>query len=339
MRFERDDAKIGLLVLVAIAVFLGLALHRSLTALVKKETTVKVRLANVSGLEVGTEVQLQGHRVGQVNNIELRREDEEYYFLTTLGLRPDIVLWKGTLAVVSSKGLGSAFIDLDLPPQDNRRRVVEADEVLLGETGASLGTLITEVQGFVQNLNGSLDELRAHLKEKGLGALLDHPQVRKVLVELDTTLAQFHKLALRGDALLDQGQDSAAALDRGLGSLERSAGMVERLLDKRSGNLDDIIGNLDSLLKELRSLSGDVDQLLKSSGPELEESLKSLRRNLNATEELLEILKNKPSRVVWGTPSAAEKEGARQRVEEKRKQEEPTLPLPAPVPDPVPTTP
>jgi len=330
MRFERDDAKIGLLVLVATAVFLGLALHRSVTALVKRESTVSVRLANVSGLEVGTEVQLQGHRVGQVNGIELRREGEEYYFLATLGLRPDIVLWKGTLAVVSSKGLGSAFIDLDLPPQENRRRVVEADEVLLGETGASLGTLITEVQGFVQNLNGSLEELRAHLEQKGLGALLDHPEVRKVLVGLDATLIQFQKIALRGDALLQHGQASAETLDRGLASLERSAGMVERLLDKRAGNLDDIIGNLDTLLKSLQGLSTDMHALLKDSGPELEASLKALHRNLKSTEELLEILKNKPSRVVWGTPSAAEKEAARQRVEEKRKQEEPAPPPPVP---------
>lgn len=332
MRFERDDAKTGLLVLVAIGVFLGLALHRSVTALVKRESTVRVRLANVSGLEVGTEVQLQGHRVGQVNGIELRREGEEYFFLATLGLRPDIVLWKGTLAVVSSKGLGSAYIDLDLPPQENRRRVVEADEVLLGETGASLGTLITEVQGFVQNLNGSLEELRVHLEQKGLGALLDHPQVRKVLVDLDATLTQFQKLALRGDALLQHGQDSAEVLDRGLSSLERSAGLVEGLLNKRSGDIDDIIGNLDTLLKELQGLSTDMHTLLKDSGPELEGSLKALHRNLKSTEELLEILKSKPSRIVWGTPSAAEKEAARQRVEEKRRPEEP-----APVP--VPTAP
>jgi phospholipid/cholesterol/gamma-HCH transport system substrate-binding protein len=329
MHFERDDAKIGLLVLAAVALFLGLVLHRSLSALVKKESTVQVRLVNVSGLEIGTEVQLQGHRVGQVNGIELQREGEEYFFLATLGLRPDIVLWKGTLAVVSSKGLGSAFIDLDLPPQENRHRRIEANEVLIGETGASLGTLITEVQGFVQNLNGSLEELKAHLKEKGLGAVLEHPQVRQVLVDLDATLIQFRKVALRGDALLKHGQDSTETLDRGLSSLERSAGMVESLLSKRSGNIDDIIGNLDALLKELQGLSTDMHTLLKDSGPELEESLKALHRNLKSTEELLEILKSKPSRVVWGTPSAAEKEAARQRVEERRKQEQPAPPPPA----------
>lgn len=327
MRFERDDAKIGVLVFIAVAVFVALLFHRSLAAIVKKESVVKVRLENVSGLEVGTEVQLQGHRIGQVNQIVLQREGEEYFFLATLGLRPDIVLWRGTLAIVSSKGLGSAFIDLDLPPLENRNHRLEPETVLMGETGASLGTLVTEVQGFVQNLNGTLEELKAHLKEKGLGAFLEHPSVHKVLMDLDSTLLEFRKVAVRGDALLHQGQDSTEILERSLTSLEKSAAMVESLLNKRSGNIDDIIGNLDSLLKELQGFSADMHKLLKDSGPDVAESLKSLHRNLNATEELLEILKNKPSRVVWGTPSAAEKEAARKRAEEHRKQEEP-LPVP-----------
>lgn len=329
MRFERDDAKIGLLVFVAIAVFVALLFHRSLTAIVKKESIVKVRLDNVAGLEVGTEVQLQGHRVGQVNRIDLKREGEEYYFLTTLGLQPDIVLWKGTLVIVSSKGLGSTFIDLDLPPPENRRALLEADAILMGETGASLGTLITEVQAFVQNLNGTLDELKAHLKEKGLGAVLEHPSVRKVLVDLDATLLEFRKVAVRGDALIKRGQDSAETLDRSLTSLEKSSAIVEGLLDRRSGDIDDIIGSLSTLLKELQGLSTDMHALLRDSGPEVEANLKALHRNLRATEELLEILKNKPSRVVWGKPSAAEKAAARKQVEENRKQDG-TKPVEAP---------
>ncbi len=334
MQFERDDAKIGLLVFIAIAVFVALLFQRSLMAIVKKESVVKVRLENVSGLEVGTEVQLQGHRVGQVNEIVLEREGEEYFFLTTLGLRPDIVLWKGTIAVVSSSGLSSPFIDLDLPPLENRHNLLDADVVLIGETGASLGTLITEMQAFVQNLNGSLDELKAHLKENGLGVILDHPSVRKVLVDLDSTLLGFRQVAIRSDALLKQSQGSMEILDRSLSSLDKSAAIVESLLDKRSGNIDAIIGNLDSLMKELQGLSIDMHKLMKDSGPEVEESLKALHRNLNATEELLEILKNKPSRVVWGTPSATEKEAARKRAEANRKQNQiqPAEEKPAPPP-------
>jgi hypothetical protein len=49
--------------------------------------------------------------------------------------------------------------------------------------------------------------------------------------------------------------------------------------------------------------------------PELTQSLKSLRRSLASVEELLALLKQKPSRVVWGTPSEAEREQARKALE------------------------
>lgn len=326
MRFDRDDAKIGLLVFIAVAVFVGLLFHRSVAALVKEERLVKVRLENVSDVAVGTEVQLQGLRVGQVNQIALQREGEEYFFLATLGVRPDIVLWKGTIAVVSSKGLGSAFIDLDLPPVENRHNLLAADAVLLGESGASLGSLMTEVHAFVRNLDEALSELRSTLRENGLGAVLDHPNVRKVLVDLDATLLEFRKVAVRGNALVEQGQDSARTLDRGLASLEKSAAIVQELLDKRSGDLDGIVVNLSSVLKELQGFSTDMHALLKDSGPEVQESLRSLHRNLKAAEELLEILKNKPSRALWGTPSAREKEAARKRVEENQAAPPPVAP-------------
>ena len=49
--------------------------------------------------------------------------------------------------------------------------------------------------------------------------------------------------------------------------------------------------------------------------PEMEQSLKSLRRSLASVEELLALLKQKPSRVVWGTPSESEREKAKKNVE------------------------
>jgi ABC-type transporter Mla subunit MlaD len=329
MRFERDDAKIGVMVFIAIGVFMTLVFHRSLSAIFKKELIVKVQFQDIADVDIGTDVQLQGHRVGQVNKIVLKRNGVQYSYLATLGLRPDVVLWKGTRVAVTSKGLGSPFLNLELPPVDARKMVIEADAVLPGEAGASLGTLINTAQSFIENLNGTLNELRSHIREKGLGSILDHPNVRKVLLDLDSTLLSFRQVAVRGDAFLKHGQDSEEILDRSLISLDKSTAMIENILSKRSGDINDIIINVDSLMKELQSLSADMSKLLKDGGPEVEESLKSLHRNLKSMEELLEILKNKPSRIVWGTPSEAEKESARKRVEsnsQQSKEPNPTAP-------------
>ena len=115
MIIERDDAKIGLMVIAAFLLFAGLMMHRSVTALAARETQLRVRLASASDLVVGTEVELQGLRVGQVNRIELERHGVEYTFLATLGVQKELLLWKGTRAVVISKVLGGSFLELQLP--------------------------------------------------------------------------------------------------------------------------------------------------------------------------------------------------------------------------------
>jgi phospholipid/cholesterol/gamma-HCH transport system substrate-binding protein len=323
MRFERDDAKIGLLVFFGVAIFIGLLFHRSLTAVVKKETLLRVSLDNASDIAEGTEVQLQGLRVGQVNQIELKQEGVRYSFLAILGIRTDIVLWKGTKAVVSSKGLGSSYLDLELPPVGVRTQVLDANAILPSESGASIGTLVNETQGFIENLNEALNELRQHLKEKGLGALLDHPQVHQTLVDLDGTFKEFKKVATDSDAVVKQGGPAMASLERSLVSMEKATASLQGVLEKRSGDVSDILVNLSSVLKQIDGLSAEVRQLLKGSGPEVEASLKALHQNLLSTQELLEILKAKPNRIVWGTPSKTEKESARKRVEDSEKQAEP----------------
>ena len=85
-----------------------------------------------------------------------------------------------------------------------------------------------------------------------------------------------------------------------------------------------------SLLKELQGLSTDMHKLLKDSGPEMEGSLRSLHRSLKSTEELLELLKNKPSRILWGAPSTAEKEAASRKALENQGQEQPPPSAPPP---------
>lgn len=333
MRFERDDAKIGLLVFFAVAVFIGLLFHRSLTAIVKKETTFRVSLDNATDIAAGTEVQLQGLRVGQVNAIELKKEGVQYSFTATFGILPEIVLWEGTKAVRASKGLGGTFLDLQLPPPEQRTQVLVAGSTLPSEAGASIGTLMAEAQTFLHNLNQGVDELRGHLRQKGLGAVLDHPQVHKVLVELDGTLKDFRKVAAGGDALMQQGGGTLQSLDRSLAHLEKVTGSLQTLLDKRGGTVDDILVNLASVLKQLDALSTEMRGFMKTAGPDVDANLKALHRNLQAAEELIEILKAKPNRIVWGTPSKAEKAAARQRVEEKTQQDQPPAREGLPVPE------
>ncbi len=318
MRFARDDAKVGVLVLVAVAVFGGLLFQRSLSALFKKETIIKVRLENAGDLTVGTEVQLQGWRVGRVDRVDLEREGVQYHFVASLGLQPNILLWKGTKAVVVAKVFGGAFVDLQLPEVGARREILQPGALLEGGTAASLASLIDEMQDFVINLNGALIDVRGEFRQKGVGALLEYPELKKALKDLDATLLDARALIQDGQKAVRHGD---VALGRNLASLEKSLGILQNVLETRSGEIDTIVLNLAEVLQQLNGLSAETRTLLKTEGPEIDATLKALRRNLESSEELLELLKAKPNRAVWGTPSTAEKEAARRRVQTAREGE------------------
>jgi ABC-type transporter Mla subunit MlaD len=321
MRLEKDDAKIGILVALTLALFLGFIFQRSLSTILREVSHVKVRLDSASDVAEGTEVQLQGLRVGQVASVALQRDGVQYRFLASLDLRPDIVLWEGTRVVVVSKPLGGAFMDLQLPPPDQRREVLGPQSVLPGAAGPTLATLVDNINSLVVNLNTGVDELRAQFKAKGLGSVLDHPQMREVFRNLNGSLQAFQQLALDGRKLVQQGGGSLDKVDRSLATLNQCLSEVQTLLDHRSGDLDAIVAHLTGALNEVEGLAGELRVTVQQAGPEAGESLKSLDRSLRSAEELLQLLKVKPSRLIWGKPTQAEKDAAASSVDAARKKQ------------------
>lgn len=67
------------------------------------------------------------------------------------------------------------------------------------------------------------------------------------------------------------------------------------------------------------SASAEARVLLKTEGAELDTTLKTLNRNLRSTEELVELLKAKPNRLIWGKTTEKEKAAAQRKVDEARR--------------------
>jgi ABC-type transporter Mla subunit MlaD len=319
MRLEKDDVKVGLLVFLTLALFVGFLLHSGMASLFRRVARVQVRLDNAADVAIGTEVQLQGLRVGQVDEVHLLRDGVQYHFRAQLGLRPDIVLWEGTRVLVVSRPLGGAFLDLQLPAPERRDELLKSDTVLPAAASPSLGTLVDAITGLVANLDHGVDELRGEFKARGLGSVLEHPNLARPLRSLDDTLQSFNRLAGDGRQLVQRSEGAVATLDKTLAGLQAALAQVQELLASRQGDLEAIMGSLATTLKEVEALARELRVQVAQAGPGADAGLKSLDRTLRATEELLELLKNKPSRVIWGKPSQAEKDAARERAEAARK--------------------
>jgi len=271
-----------------------------------------VRLDDMEGLIPGMDVQLKGYRVGSVQSIDMRQEAKDCYFLAHIAVRDDIKLWRGTRAVLAPKGVVSVMLDLRLPPLEARTIPLVAGEEIPGDPGVSISSVMDRADQLMASLNSGVDALRARIEQKGLGDFLDHPGIKQTLGSLNGTLKDFQALALESRGLVGHADRSMGEADKALADLEKSLGVVRSLLDKRSPELDQILVNLASTLKQADAF---LSQLNTQDQPEIEATLKGVRRSLGSVDELLEILKQKPHRVLWGTPSDAEREKARRAVE------------------------
>lgn len=312
MNFEKQDARLGLFVLLALGFFGGLLAYKNAAVVTEKTYPLVVRLDQMEGLAHGTDVQLKGYRVGSVERVDMRREGTDYHFLATLAVRADIQLWRGTRAVVAPKGVASVMLDLRLPPPDTRTVPLAAGDQIPGEQGVSLGGVLERADRLLANLNASLDAVRDRIQTKGLGDLLEHPSVARALRSLDATLGEFQALARDGRGLASHADRSMGEADKALADLEKSLAVTRTLLETRAPDLDRTLVSLASVLQQSDTL---LARFRAEDQPELEASLKALRRSLDSVEELLQLLKQKPSRAVWGTPSDAERTRARQAVE------------------------
>jgi ABC-type transporter Mla subunit MlaD len=312
MNFEKQDARLGALVLGALALFAGLVAYKNAGAVTEKSYPLVVRLDDMEGLIPGMDVQLKGYRIGAVERVDMRQENKDCFFLAHIAVRDDIKLWRGTRAVLAPKGVASVMLDLRLPPMAERTIPLAAGEQIPGDTGVSISGVMERADHLMASLNTGVDDLRARIEKKGLGDVLDHPAVNQALRSLNGTLKEFQALALESRGLVGHADRSMGEADKALADLEKSLGTVRGLLEKRSPELDQILVNLASTLKQADAF---MSRFSTEDQPEIEASLKGIRRSLASVEELLELLKQKPNRIVWGTPTEAEREKARKALE------------------------
>lgn len=312
MNFEKQDVRLGVFVLAALALFLGLLVFKNARAVVEKTYPLVVRLDSMEGLAPGSDVQLRGYRVGAVDRVDMRQEGVDYHFLATLSIRQDIRLWRGTRALVATRGLGSAFLDLQLPDPADRQVALAPGDEIPGDQGVSINGVLEKADRLLDTLNSSVEALRDRLRTKGLGDVLDHPSVKQALQVLNGTLQEFQALAKESRGLVGHADKSMGEADKALADLEKSLAVTRSLLETRKPELDRILVSLASTLQQADALLG---QFRAEDQPELAASLKTLRRSLDSVEELLQILKQKPNRVVWGTPSETERAKAQKAIE------------------------
>ena len=257
---------VGVFVIVAVIAFFWLIFKfGDLPVLVSeiKSYEVKIQFPSAPGVQKDTPVRFCGYQIGTVTdvkppNILQDRNTKQWYHQTLVIISienqfkdiPDIVEVK-----LMTRGLGSSYIELSIPPVDVREgKLLVEGSLLQGSSGVTseffpaesqkkLDDLITGISAFVKNSNDVIGdaENKANLKA-ALANLADASQQA-------------------GDAIRQLKEASAAGKTMLQNADIRTAQLTTSLI-ATSDKLGEVMTNLDSILTKVNDGEGTAGKLV-----------------------------------------------------------------------------
>ncbi len=275
MTERQMQLRIGLVVLVAILLFVGFVLSvGQRSTLFQERYSLRTYFASTEGLSTGAQVRLAGVPVGNVTRIGFSPNAQDRRILLTLSvertvqdrIRADSVASIGTIGLVGDKVLDITVGSFDkpvLPPGAILPSVNPIDYSVLLQKG-------DEILNHVNRISASLDEFLA-----GGGGQAGKRNVTEALRSLREVLAQVQQ----GPGLLHdliygrEGVDVLGRLDRTLQSLEQVSsavqnqngllhGLIYTPQEQTLGKFNQAVANLNDLLREAREGKGLLHALL-----------------------------------------------------------------------------
>ncbi len=277
----RSETKVGLLILAALAaVALGIIMIGDQNNLFQKKVRYYIEYPNVSGLNEGNPVQLNGVNCGQVEKIILPTAVE------SAGLKVWISLdekWsqrirQDSVARIQTLGLlGDKYIQITTGSPD--QPVIEPGQEIPSE-GTDIQRLMATGEGLANNvvhISSSLKRIldRVDQGEGLIGELTSNPETGRKVTEslmetLDSIQALTHQLETGSGPLArlindeDLGNESAAAIGRIDGLLETAEsgeGLVAGLLTdpEPRARVDSILTDLETTSERIASITAKLD--------------------------------------------------------------------------------
>jgi paraquat-inducible protein B len=309
----------------------GIAFFGGAEMLSKRETYVAYFVEDTRGLRVGSNVMLNGVRVGQVSGMALIIDEESFEsktevtmdimpetFVVTRGgvvlgkdVRPDVpmeqVVEQGGLRAllqVESFVTGQLLVELDFRPDTGAimRGGDYAPYTEIPTIPSNIQELLAKVQNWIGEMGEHFDAqaigVRLQSVLKGLDELANSPDLRQTLAGVNTVINR------------EDTQELPATLEAMLNQFNTAAGDASRLMNNADGKLDALESSLKPVIEELASVLQEAKATLAEAKSQLQgdsiesyqlnNTLKEVENAARSLREFLDYLDRNPEAVLRG---------------------------------------
>ena len=241
------EIKVGITVLLGLILFiwvLGWARNFSLSS---SDNLVKVKFNNVSGLEIGNNVTVNGVRKGHVKDFVIQGSG----VIVTLSINNDIALKKDSrFSLESTDLMGGRKIEVNPG---------ESDEAI-DFSVLQQGIYITDIAGMISLFSDIQDKITVIANEsvktlKGINSLLDD---KKFITGLKSSVENLNQLTAKLDRVLAENQANIKEISENTKTITSD---TKLFLQENRANIEQSITNLNKLLIKSDSLVTSLNYL------------------------------------------------------------------------------
>ncbi|MCS7253807.1 MAG: MlaD family protein [Armatimonadota bacterium] len=296
------EIKVGILVSLGLALFIAVVFFLRPLGWFQRGVQFTMLVNSAHGLRSGSEVYVQGVKVGTVRDVSFRPDGK---VAVKAVVHPDAPIYKGSrFAIRIHPLLGQAYVSVDTPKRARKLVRLRSDATVNGIEPVELDELMPRAQKLIEHLGGLASSFEELIGDKAFQA-----SIRNVARELSETASNLRKLT--GDAkLIEAIKQTAMHIEGTTRQLEmlvrdqrlrKSIGMTAENLSEATGALRRLLSDrrlqegLPKLISNLECASGELRSLL--SDKELRGTLAKAIANIEAaSRQLNELLSDKELR-------------------------------------------
>lgn len=278
-------AGVGVVVVVAAAILVAAYVLLASAGVIGNTYTRTVEFRDAQGVAKGTDVQMAGVKIGEVDEVGLSRDNRALLTLRILQRYPILEhypLPPGTNIRIGATGLLTAPIVEIIPPQQAQTE----KGVLHGTSPPTLDELMPQAQRLLTNLTSLSQSLQGILGDKQL------------IANLKRSTRNLAEVSERGKAIAANlqeasvsGREIAARFKQTTGHLDQTAALLQRTVGENRGKLGQTITSVNDTMVALKGLVEDVTAVV--ANPQMKKSLQGTLVNLDqATANLSKLSAN-----------------------------------------------
>ena len=250
MKTKNAQIKVGVIVLLSIAIVIFTIIWGKNYKLTKTYHPFTIFFPNVLGLEEGAQVLINGMTMGRVKHFHLRNEG----VMVDVVVIKDVEIYDDAAAIIETPGfIDEKVVIIDPGVSGN---VLPEGAQIPGKSPPTFTQLLAYLNHLGDNLGVTLSEITQ--VSSNLNSIIENPEIMgNVISTLDNLTATTNNL----NAMI---VDSKPGVDSTLHNMTRLSSKAVNLVDKYEADIDTIFGNLVVLSGELHNMAATVNEFSNS---------------------------------------------------------------------------